>query len=79
MARINVFPTASVGLTETIRRKDIKSAFLQGNPITRELYAMQFKEGVPGSDTQQPLRLEKDACGAILGTAQWRRNAMEDL
>lgn len=57
----------------------IKCVFLWETLFMRKLYATQHKEGVPGLDPRQLLRLEKEVYGTVMGKAQRRRSIIEDL
>ncbi|CAE7225088.1 RE2, partial [Symbiodinium necroappetens] len=50
---------------------DFTQAFHSGDPISRELYAEQPPEGIPGLQRGQLLRLRKTCCGLLDGPMAW--------
>ena len=62
---------------------DFTQAFHSGDPITRELYAEQPAEGIPGLKRGQLLRLRKTCYGLLDGPMAWfrhlRRLLVEEL
>ena len=58
---------------------DFTQAFHSGDAIDRELYCRQPREGIPGADPRQILRLEKTCYGLTDGPAAWYRHISKVL
>ena len=64
---INCFCSVSAGLRREVHQGDLEEAFLQAGRIHRELYAEQPKEGIPGMQPGELLRVETEVYGSGAG------------
>ena len=58
---------------------DFTQAFHSGDPIERELYCEQPKEGIPGAQPRQLLRLKKTCYGLTDGPYAWYKHVTKVL